>query len=94
MKRGGEPTRTLALLGWDEDDIQPCLERLAVADYCRGPEPDEGGFPGHVYQFGVTQSGVMIYVKVRLPPTGGPVCISFHETTQSMRFPHGPTGRR
>ncbi|MFY9522924.1 MAG: hypothetical protein WAR42_09070, partial [Limnochordia bacterium] len=76
--------RDIARLGlnWKHEVLS-----LTYRDYDRGPLPDDSGV-GDVWEFIPTIDGTMVYIKLKLDPARGVVCLSFHESTGPWTLPY------
>jgi hypothetical protein len=64
----------------DDDDLIEIILALSPSDCTDGPEPDRGGYEGHILEFKSSYlDGKLIYVKIRYCPPDKVVIISFHE---------------
>lgn len=79
---------TLAYLGIKTEQAKQAILGLTYLDYSCGPEKNDRGKPGNIWIFGVTISGVEIYVKLSDNfQKGVAVCISFHIAARSLNYP-------
>lgn len=64
----------------DDSDLSDIILALTPSDCIGGPEPDRGGYEGHILEFKSSfLDGKLIYVKIRYCPPDNVVIISFHE---------------
>lgn len=84
---------SVTLLGLTAQDVKDILLSLAVADYCKGPEPDrDPKRPGDVWFFlcALPDSSVVdLYIKLKVTPdTDYVVVLSFHPPEHRMIRPY------
>lgn len=60
---------------------------LTHEDYNQGPLPDHAG-AGEIWKFMPEIDGVMVYIKLKLDPERGVVCLLFHEAYGPSTLPH------
>ena len=76
--------RDIARLGlnWKHEVLS-----LINRDYERGPQPDHSGVRD-VWEFSPTIDCTMFFIKLKLDPAPGLVCLSFHESTGPSTLPY------
>lgn len=78
---------TLSYLGITKKNLEEILLGLSVADFCKGPIPDDSK-PGELWEFGKDMDGEEVYIKLKVvKELNLAKCISFHITAYPMRYP-------
>jgi len=84
---------TLKDLEITEQQAQEAIKSLTLADFSRGPLPDQL-HPGEYWEFGKDLAGGEIYIKLKIVtrPNGNEkaVCISFHPSEHPMKYRFRP----
>ncbi len=69
---------TLSYLGITKKNVEEILLGLSVADFCKGPLPDDSK-PGELWEFGKNMDGEEVYIKLKVVKESNLAkCISFH----------------
>lgn len=64
----------------DDKDLKEIILDLSPNDCVGGPEPDRGGYEGHILKFkSLYLDETVIYIKIGYNPPKQVVIISFHE---------------
>lgn len=74
--------RFLGLLPYQRTEI---IKNLKPENYCQGPLEDKDGSAGEVWIFGYRESGIDVYIKLKLDDEAK--CLSFHRAEYEMEFP-------
>lgn len=77
----------LANLGVTVAVAQDEIMSLTYQDYDRGPLPDHSR-EGEVWEFVKDIGGIAVYIKLKLDPGRGCVCLSFHESSGPVALPY------
>lgn len=83
----------LLRLGLTINDVRDTLRRLALEDYCAGPELDDDGSGKEVWMFGAEWLDEPVYIKLRVGTKDGKRTamlvrvLSFHEAKYPLRYP-------
>jgi hypothetical protein len=76
-------------LGLTDKQREEIVLSLSLVDYCAGPKPDEYK-PGDYWVFGKKIDGAEVYIKLKIAGQAGnehAVCLSFHKSEYSLRYP-------
>jgi hypothetical protein len=80
----------LVTLNMTEAQAKARVCALKRADYSSGPEPDRDEDGKEVWKFGCMESGMEVYIKLRLDPKkpfARPVVRSFHPAEHPLVYP-------
>lgn len=78
---------TLSYLGITKKNVETILLGLSVADFCRGPIPDDSK-PGELWEFGKDIDGHEVYIKIKVvKEVNIAKCISFHIPKYPLKYP-------
>jgi hypothetical protein len=61
------------------------IRNLKPKNYCQGPMEDQDGSEGEIWTFGYKESGITVYIKLKLDDEAK--CLSFHRAEYKMEFP-------
>jgi hypothetical protein len=79
----------LANLGLSIKAAENEIMSLTYQDYDRGPLPDHDQTrPGSVWEFIKNVDGIEVYIKLKMDPNRGCVCLSFHESEGPVMLPY------
>ena len=78
----------LTNLGLNVEAARNEILSLTYRDYDRGPLPNDAG-SGHIWEFIREIDGTSVYIKLKLDPPRGCVCLSFHESSGPVSLPYG-----
>ncbi len=80
---------SLANLGFSIKAARNEIMSLTYQDYDRGPLPDHDQTrPGSIWEFIKNVDGIEVYIKLKLDPYRGCVCLSFHKSEGPVMLPH------
>ena len=61
---------------------------LQLEDYDRGPTPDHNQDGTDVWEFGKEVGGVLVYIKLKIHPIRGLICMSFKKSDGPFTLPY------
>lgn len=77
----------LASLGLTVAHAKQEIFRLRLKHYDRGPTPDHNNDGTNVWEFGKIINGKMTYIKLKIHPKRGCICMSFKESQGPFTLP-------
>jgi hypothetical protein len=87
--RRKESIDCLANLGFSIKAAQNEIMSLTYQDYDRGPLPDHDQTrPGSIWEFIKNVDGIEVYIKLKLDPDRGCVCLSLHQSEGPVKLRH------
>lgn len=80
-------TDTLASLGLTVAQAKQEIFGLRLKHYDRGPTPDHNNDGTNFWEFGKIINGKMTYIKLKIHPKRGCICMSFKESYGPFTLP-------
>ncbi|QKS72555.1 type II toxin-antitoxin system MqsR family toxin [Paenalkalicoccus suaedae] len=78
----------LAALGLTIPQAKKEIQTLKFVHYDRGPTPDKIGDDTSIWEFGKPIDDDIVYIKLKLHPKRGCICLSFKPSTGPFTLPY------